>query len=341
MSITLPGELVEVMEILGFNWPHADEDKIFECGHAWKDYAGEVERVIADADRACREAVERNRGEAITAFEGHWRELGSQGDLRRAADAAVIVSDALELFGHAVIAMKLAIIAQLTATAAAVIASVASAIFTAGLSTLAGAGAVQAARIAVREIIEELIEKLVKTIIPKLKHEALEIFEKMIKRLRRYLDEVAIKLRQMQRRGSTPDVPRSGLPGGGRGGGIPNIGGRRPRNSKWAGKIYDGKTWTEDVAAKYPKGVRFTEQGFPDFSPYAKARVQVDDLTNKYGPDAAAANRAVGLPSTPKGYTWHHVEDGRTMMLIPKDLHNAVPHTGGAAVIRNGGFDPN
>ncbi|MGH3874406.1 MAG: hypothetical protein ACRDSR_23380 [Pseudonocardiaceae bacterium] len=200
MSIMLPGELVEVMEVLGFSWPHADEDKIFECGRAWKDYAGEVERVIADADRACREAVERNRGESITAFGDHWRELGGEGDLRRAADAANIVSDALELFGNAVIAMKTATLVQLGIAAAAIIASVASAIFTAGLSTIAGGAAVQAARVAIRKIIDELIEKLVKTIIPKLKHEALDIFEKMTKRLRQYLGDLAGKLRQMLHR---------------------------------------------------------------------------------------------------------------------------------------------
>ncbi|MGH2545117.1 MAG: hypothetical protein ACRDRY_15480 [Pseudonocardiaceae bacterium] len=200
----LPGELVEVMDILGFNWPQADEDKIFECSRAWEDYAGDVERVIADAERACREAIEHNRGAAITAFEGHWRELGGHGDLRHAADAARVVSEALDLFGKAVFAMKTATITQLGIAAAAVIASVASAIFTAGLSTLAGAGAIQAARIAIREIIQELIEKIVKTIIPKLKHEAGEIFEKIIKGLRRYLDDLVTKLRQMLRRGDGP-----------------------------------------------------------------------------------------------------------------------------------------
>lgn len=35
-----------------------------------------------------------------------------------------------------------------------------------------------------------------------------------------------------------------------------------------------------------------------------------------------------------RGYTWHHVEDGRTMQLIPQRLHNAVRHTGGCAVIK-------
>jgi len=121
---------------------------------------------------------------------------------------------------------------------------------------------------------------------------------------------------------------------------VPRIGGKSPRNSGYAGRAYDGRAWTPELSQRYPEGVRFTGEGFPDFSPYARARVQIDDLTGVYARDAAAANRAVGLPRTPEGYTWHHVEDGRTMILIPRDLHGGVPHTGGAAVIRNGGFDP-
>ena len=35
-------------------------------------------------------------------------------------------------------------------------------------------------------------------------------------------------------------------------------------------------------------------------------------------------------------YTWHHVEDGMHMMLVPKDLHDAVRHTGGAALLKHG-----
>lgn len=38
--------------------------------------------------------------------------------------------------------------------------------------------------------------------------------------------------------------------------------------------------------------------------------------------------------STPAGYTWHHVEAGRTMLLVPSDLHGTVRHTGGASLIK-------
>ncbi len=58
-----------------------------------------------------------------------------------------------------------------------------------------------------------------------------------------------------------------------------------------------------------------------------------------YATDARMANAMVGLTQTPTGLVWHHVEDGLIMMLLPKEVHS-TPHTGGAAVIRNGGgFD--
>jgi hypothetical protein len=50
-------------------------------------------------------------------------------------------------------------------------------------------------------------------------------------------------------------------------------------------------------------------------------------------------NHVVGLSSTPEGYVWHHVEDGKTMQLVPQGIHSKARHTGGTAVIRNGGFD--
>ena len=101
-------------------------------------------------------------------------------------------------------------------------------------------------------------------------------------------------------------------------------GGRNPINSQYAGKTH-------------PSGVRFTKEGFPDFSPHAKAQVEIQGLTGNYAKDAAMANRAVGLSKTPDGFVWHHVEDRVTMQLVPQPIHNAARHTGGAAVIRHGG----
>lgn len=38
------------------------------------------------------------------------------------------------------------------------------------------------------------------------------------------------------------------------------------------------------------------------------------------------------------GYTWHHVEGGQGMQLVPSDLHEAYKHTGGRADIKGGNW---
>ncbi|WP_455717075.1 HNH endonuclease signature motif containing protein [Anaerosporobacter sp.] len=83
---------------------------------------------------------------------------------------------------------------------------------------------------------------------------------------------------------------------GSKGGRKTDLDGIRIINKKYAGKTYE---MNGDLATKYPNGV-------------------------------------AGYTSTPTGYTWHHVEDSRTMTLVPSDLHGAVRHTGGASLIRKG-----
>jgi hypothetical protein len=89
------------------------------------------------------------------------------------------------------------------------------------------------------------------------------------------------------------------------------------------------------LAEKYPDGVRYTRAGYPIFTDEAIKRVHVDGLNGERGHDADLANAKAGLPETPDNYVWHHVEDGRTMELVPRDLHDAAKHTGGAAAIQN------
>jgi hypothetical protein len=114
---------------------------------------------------------------------------------------------------------------------------------------------------------------------------------------------------------------------------VVKVGGRNPINSRYAGQKFP---LPDDLAAQYPKGVTFRETGFPEFTRYKEAGVVIDGLTGDVRIDGRLANQANNMPGTPEGWTWHHVEDGRTMELIPSDLHNAVRHTGGAATIRHG-----
>jgi hypothetical protein len=92
----------------------------------------------------------------------------------------------------------------------------------------------------------------------------------------------------------------------------------------------------QTLARDYPRGVRYTRAGHPIFTPYADKRVVVKGLTGEMKDDVPAANAAANIPGdkTPAGYTWHHVEDGKTMELVPKLLHKTVTHTGGRSAIR-------
>ncbi len=113
--------------------------------------------------------------------------------------------------------------------------------------------------------------------------------------------------------------------------GVPyKINGRLPINYKYAGKTFHlpGK-----LKGKYPHGVPFNTQGFPDFSRYVVKQVRIK-FTSSRTKDFAAADKLAGLP---RGYrqknklTWHHHQDGTTMQLIRSELHDAVKHTGGFA----------
>ena len=113
---------------------------------------------------------------------------------------------------------------------------------------------------------------------------------------------------------------------------VEKINNRHPINGDLAGKQFP---LSEDLHEIYPNGVWFKENGCPDFTPYADITVEVEGLTGNRKQDAKKANEATGFIKTPKDMTWHHVEDGKTMQLVPEDLHEQVKHTGGAALLKN------
>ncbi|GAB3428613.1 HNH endonuclease signature motif containing protein [Flindersiella endophytica] len=112
--------------------------------------------------------------------------------------------------------------------------------------------------------------------------------------------------------------------------------GRKPINASYAGRVfYD--SWTDELKAAYPDGVQFSYEAFPEFARYATAIVQLDE---GFGPtrkaDERRARRAwhdqTGEVLDEAGYTWHHHEDGRTLLLVPTDVHDATRHHGGWAI---------
>ena len=81
----------------------------------------------------------------------------------------------------------------------------------------------------------------------------------------------------------------------------------------------------------HASGIPFDAEGFPDFSGVATKTVKIK-FTGTREADFAAANAAAGLTETPRGFTWHHHQDGTTMQLVPRPIHGATGHTGGFAL---------
>lgn len=117
-----------------------------------------------------------------------------------------------------------------------------------------------------------------------------------------------------------------------------------PPNAAYAGQVVHFPDPVRN--ARHPKGVRVGENGFPDFSPYARAAAEIAEPPAGFGVDelrltdyvsANAALCAAGhelwasLPpvATPHGWTWHHVAGTRRLELIPVEVKALLRHHGG------------
>ncbi|MDI5967417.1 SMI1/KNR4 family protein [Streptomyces sp. SL13] len=119
-----------------------------------------------------------------------------------------------------------------------------------------------------------------------------------------------------------------------------------PPNSAYAGQVVHFPDPLR--AGLYPDGVRVDDAGYPDFSRYAVAAVEIADPPEGFGVDelrltdyvsANAALRHAGHElfadgsgvTTPHGWTWHHVVGGRRMELVPVAVKALLRHHGGLA----------
>ncbi|MCC3777932.1 SMI1/KNR4 family protein [Streptomyces sp. UNOB3_S3] len=119
-----------------------------------------------------------------------------------------------------------------------------------------------------------------------------------------------------------------------------------PPNAAYAGQVVH---FPDPVRrSRYPKGVRVDDDGFPDFSPYARAAAEIAEPPEGFGVDelrltdyvsANAAQHAEGHElwaslspvATPHGWTWHHVAGTRRLELVPVEVKALLRHHGGLA----------
>jgi hypothetical protein len=112
------------------------------------------------------------------------------------------------------------------------------------------------------------------------------------------------------------------------------IGKQNWANSKYAGeKFYDALP--QELQEKFPDGVDFSYEGFPIFDPHATHTVEFPDgFGASRDDDFSKANKEAGFADTPADQTWHHKEDGTTLLLVDAQLHGAVRHWGGVKITK-------
>lgn len=137
MGLQLPGELVTILQDLGFNWPEADEEKLFDLGNQWMQFAPQLGPIADRADVAARSVWESNQGEAVEAFRAKWSAPDSApAALRDSLTGTSMMGPLLIVTAAVVLALKINVIVQLTLLVIEIVEAIATAAPTFGASLL-------------------------------------------------------------------------------------------------------------------------------------------------------------------------------------------------------------
>ncbi|MGW5471970.1 WXG100-like domain-containing protein [Streptomyces chartreusis] len=187
MSLTLPGELVWVLDLLGYSWPEADEEALHQVAETWRAFGAELEKIEAHGEGFARTVVAGNFGTAMEGFSKDWGAYtGANGEdryLRDARTACDVIAIAFDAAAIAVLTAKLAVIAQLIALAIEIIAAQAAAPFTFGLSEVGALGATQATRLIVRELLDRLKKEVMEAVTKAMEHATMDALKKIAKKV--------------------------------------------------------------------------------------------------------------------------------------------------------------
>lgn len=157
MGLMLPGWLRTALEYVGYDWPSTDESVLNQWGGQWDQLSQKASTSAESVNGIANEVLGKNSGASVEAFKT-WHS-DAEAPMKSAHDlslAATGVGIGLRIIAGIVLAMKVAVIAQLAILAA----SIASAVATAGLAS----GAVLAARQAAKWAIEAAINYAVEMI---------------------------------------------------------------------------------------------------------------------------------------------------------------------------------
>ncbi|MFC0506577.1 hypothetical protein [Micromonospora costi] len=137
MGLQLPGELVSVLGMLGYDWPTSDEEQLFKLGQLWLSFGQQLQETASAADTSAAQVWEQNQGMAVSAFQTWWKgEENALDTLQQGVTGATLVGAGLIVCAVIVLALKIQIIVQLVILAIQIAQAIATAVATFGASLL-------------------------------------------------------------------------------------------------------------------------------------------------------------------------------------------------------------
>ncbi|MGW9067972.1 nucleic acid/nucleotide deaminase domain-containing protein [Streptomyces yangpuensis] len=160
MGMTLPDDLVEVLDLIGIDWPQIDEDEVKASAKDFRNLGEGIRDAVKEGNNACSHIVAgTSRGKTVDAIDRRWGKLTTR-DLATFAKGCDELADALDKCAGIIVGCKVAMIAKLTATAATATAGVVGMFFTVGISGLLSAAAIAAARLLLQEAIDYAVDEI-------------------------------------------------------------------------------------------------------------------------------------------------------------------------------------
>src|SRR5579871_2315713 len=126
MGVTLPSELVWVLNLIGVNWPNVDEDQLRDTANQLRQLAGELEGNTGDAKSEIEQLLGVNQAQSLDNFNALWQKVAS-GHLPQLGQGLSLLGTGLDIAAVVIEGMKAAAIVQLGILAAEIIADQAAA----------------------------------------------------------------------------------------------------------------------------------------------------------------------------------------------------------------------
>ncbi|MFC4611480.1 nucleic acid/nucleotide deaminase domain-containing protein [Streptomyces maoxianensis] len=179
MGMTLPDDLVAVLDLVGVDWPQIDEDEVKASAKGYRKLGEGIRDAVKEGNDACSHIVAgKSKGATVTAIDRRWGKLTTR-DLATFANGCDDLAAALEECADLILGCKIAIVADLTTAAAAATAGVVGMFFTFGASGLVSAAAIGIARVAVHEAIDYAIGQITSIVTEKIEAKILAEIEKL------------------------------------------------------------------------------------------------------------------------------------------------------------------